>query len=431
MLSGLKQIKNDYDTNVMYDIAKVAGKIQLFVSHHKIDLSTLLIPNDGSLEEAFAGASGTKITIVNDCGFTVWPGISSSPVLNVTGFELANGTSQDFQVPGNWSGSIWGRTGCTFDGSGHGSCVTGDCGGEMECNGRNYTKPVTIAELSVTKDYESYHVSIQNGFNIPMTVEPSPGDLNCQISGCVNDLNRRCPSELKLEGGGGCRSCQGSCANLEYSRLFEWACPRAIYDNAYWCWDADYTVRFCPPSNTFSTVRVDRQMTASSELFSNNGIFRLTIRFYDEPNISTLILFSNNEQMVWAATWSAPLNRTALSIDPNTGNLIITEERRIVFNITDVQAGPNPNVTATLEDNGNFRLINESNKRVLWESFDHPNNILLPGMKLGYDYTTGKNWSLISSISDFSPVQGAFTLSWEPTEQNLVIQRRGQPYWTS
>ncbi|GJX20688.1 G-type lectin S-receptor-like serine/threonine-protein kinase [Tanacetum coccineum] len=135
--------------------------------------------------------------------------------------------------------------------------------------------------------------------------------------------------------------------------------------------------------------------------------------------------------MVWAATWSTPLGRTALSIDPNTGNLIITEERRIVLNITDVQAGPNPNVTATLEDNGNFRLINESNKRVLWESFDHPRNILLPGMKLGYDYTTGKNWSLTSSISDLSPVQGAFTLSWEPTEHNLVIQRRGQPYWTS
>nr|GFA31229.1 transposase, MuDR, MULE transposase domain protein [Tanacetum cinerariifolium] len=49
---GLKQFKNDYDTNVMYDIARVAGKIQLFVSHHQIDLSTVLIPNDGSLEEA-------------------------------------------------------------------------------------------------------------------------------------------------------------------------------------------------------------------------------------------------------------------------------------------------------------------------------------------------------------------------------------------
>ncbi|GJY70954.1 oligopeptide transporter [Tanacetum coccineum] len=56
--SCMKAIKNDYDTNVMYDIAKVAGKLQLFVSHYQIDLSTVLIPNDGSLEESFAG---TKI----------------------------------------------------------------------------------------------------------------------------------------------------------------------------------------------------------------------------------------------------------------------------------------------------------------------------------------------------------------------------------
>ncbi|GJT47700.1 transposase, MuDR, MULE transposase domain protein [Tanacetum coccineum] len=39
-LSGMKAIKNDYDTNVMYDIAKVSGKLQLFVSHYLIDLST-------------------------------------------------------------------------------------------------------------------------------------------------------------------------------------------------------------------------------------------------------------------------------------------------------------------------------------------------------------------------------------------------------
>ncbi|GKC02186.1 hypothetical protein Tco_0993796, partial [Tanacetum coccineum] len=59
----MKAIKNDYDTNVMYDIAKVAGKLQIYVSHHPIDLSTVLIPNDGSLEESFAGiiSEETKI----------------------------------------------------------------------------------------------------------------------------------------------------------------------------------------------------------------------------------------------------------------------------------------------------------------------------------------------------------------------------------
>ncbi|GJV06113.1 hypothetical protein Tco_1343769 [Tanacetum coccineum] len=63
MLSGMKAIKNDYYTNVMYDIAKVAGKLQIFVSHSRIDLSTVLIPNDGSLEEAFVGVISEETKI--------------------------------------------------------------------------------------------------------------------------------------------------------------------------------------------------------------------------------------------------------------------------------------------------------------------------------------------------------------------------------
>ncbi|GJS35886.1 hypothetical protein Tco_0534268 [Tanacetum coccineum] len=52
----MKAIKNDYDTSVMYGIAKVARKLKIFVSHNFIDLSTVLIPNDRSLEESFTEA---------------------------------------------------------------------------------------------------------------------------------------------------------------------------------------------------------------------------------------------------------------------------------------------------------------------------------------------------------------------------------------
>ncbi|GKA95761.1 GDT1-like protein 1, chloroplastic [Tanacetum coccineum] len=55
----------------------------------------------------------------------------------------------------------------------------------------------------------------------------------------------------------------------------------------------------------------------------------------------------------------------------------------MLMRITNVEASLNPNVTATLKDNSNFRLINETNKRVLWESFDHPTDVLLLGIKLG------------------------------------------------
>nr|GEX43142.1 transposase, MuDR, MULE transposase domain protein [Tanacetum cinerariifolium] len=63
-LSGLKAIKNDDDTNVMYDISKVAGKLQIYAARHPIDLSTVLIPNDGSLEKSFAELQA-EVTLAN------------------------------------------------------------------------------------------------------------------------------------------------------------------------------------------------------------------------------------------------------------------------------------------------------------------------------------------------------------------------------
>ncbi|GJV10026.1 G-type lectin S-receptor-like serine/threonine-protein kinase [Tanacetum coccineum] len=346
------------------------------------------------------GASGTTITIVNDCGFSVWPGISSSPFLNITGFELKKDTRHTFEVLGNWTGSIWGRTGCTFNESGHGSCITGDCGGEIECNGRNYTQPVTVAQLTVTTDDVFYDVSILNGFNIPMTVEPSH-DGSCEMTGCVNDLNQRCPSELKLEAGVGCMSCEGSCRQSNYWWLFKWACPKAIFyesDSAtYQCWDTDYTVRFCPPSNTFSTIKLGRQYTGGGNmLVSSNGNFRIGYFGYMGSDINSFAVLSmRNSPYIWAANWkqsSAP-DAATLSIDRNTGNLIVTEGSKI--------------------------------------SFDYPGNVLLPGMKLGYDLKTRKNWTLTSPLTEGVYDPGAFTLSWEPAEERLVIRRRNQPYWTS
>ncbi|RVW64445.1 G-type lectin S-receptor-like serine/threonine-protein kinase CES101 [Vitis vinifera] len=58
------------------------------------------------------------------------------------------------------------------------------------------------------------------------------------------------------------------------------------------------------------------------------------------------------------------------------------------------------NSIATLLDSGNFVVsaLNSdgSVKQTLWESFDDPTDTLLPGMKLGINLKTGKNWSLAS-----------------------------------
>ncbi|KAL1217061.1 Thaumatin-like protein 1 [Cardamine amara subsp. amara] len=64
-------------------------------------------------------------TLVNNCDFTVWPGIlasADSSKLDSTGFELPVGHSRSFPAPPGWSGRFWARTGCNFDDQGHGSC---------------------------------------------------------------------------------------------------------------------------------------------------------------------------------------------------------------------------------------------------------------------------------------------------------------------
>ncbi|KAK8626729.1 hypothetical protein V6N13_134361 [Hibiscus sabdariffa] len=222
------------------------------------------------------GLYGASFTFVNRCDYTVWPGIlanAGSPGLDSTGFELPKGSSRSFQAPTGWSGRFWGRTGCKFDGSGSGTCLTGDCGsGQVECNGLGAAPPVTLAEFTLgTGGQDFYDVSLVDGYNMPMIVEGSGGSGLCASTGCTTDLNRKCPSELRVGHGAACRSaceafgspeycCSGAystpatCKPSVYSEMFKAACPRSYsyaYDDAtstFTCTGADYTVTFCPSS---------------------------------------------------------------------------------------------------------------------------------------------------------------------------------------
>ncbi|KAL6517414.1 Thaumatin-like protein 1 [Orobanche minor] len=215
-------------------------------------------------------ASGAKITFVNNCGYTVWPGIlanAGSPNFDSTGFELSPYSTRAFTAPAGWSGRFWGRTGCIFSESG-GSCRTGDCGsGRVECNGAGAAPPATLADITlVTGGLDFYDLSLVDGYNLPMTVEATGGSGMCGRTGCVMDLNRLCSAELRV--GEGCKSacgafgspeycCSGpfnsptTCRPTVYSQMFKSACPSSYsyaYDDptsTFTCSGADYTVTFC------------------------------------------------------------------------------------------------------------------------------------------------------------------------------------------
>ncbi|CAF1926840.1 unnamed protein product [Brassica oleracea var. botrytis] len=222
--------------------------------------------------------SGTVFTIVNSCSFNVWPGVltGNGAQLNDGGFLLTPGASVDLTAPAGWSGRIWGRTGCNFDGSGAGRCLTGDCGNKLKCAGAGGVPPVTLAEFTIGNGggQDFYDVSLVDGYNVQMGITTRDGSGDCQNVGCVSDLNGSCPNELRVMDGGNVVACKSACAAFnkpeycctgafdkpetcpptDYSRIFKAACPKAYsyaYDDAsstFTCTNANYSVVFCPKS---------------------------------------------------------------------------------------------------------------------------------------------------------------------------------------
>ncbi|KAA8537511.1 hypothetical protein F0562_027119 [Nyssa sinensis] len=250
------------------------------------------------------GISGATFTLINRCDYAVWPGIlanAGSTKLDSTGFELKPGGSRSFHAPPGWSGRFWGRTGCSFDvNTGQGSCATGDCGSnQVECNGAGAAPPATLAEFTIgsgsqTSIQDFYDVSLVDGYNLPMTVEASGGSGACGSTGCVTDLNRQCPAELRVEGGQACKSaceafgspqycCSGAysspatCTPSVYSEMFKTACPRSYsyaYDDAtstFTCLGADYTITFCPPMTSQKSSRDSSSPTTATTTTTTNG----------------------------------------------------------------------------------------------------------------------------------------------------------------
>ncbi|KAK3024440.1 hypothetical protein RJ639_042972 [Escallonia herrerae] len=250
------------------------------------------------------GAYSATFTLVNQCGYTVWPGLLSgagTPPLPTTGFALQPGESNSVPVPPSWSGRLWGRTLCSTDATGRFTCVTGDCGsGTTECSGAGGVPPVTLAEFTLNGagGMDFYDVSLVDGYNLPMLLAPRGGTGgNCTVTGCAAQINGGCPSELRVnrDGGGGevvaCKSaclalgdprfcCSGAyatpamCKPTSFSEYFKSSCPRAYsyaYDDGtstFTCASADYVVTFCP---TPTSSQKQGQLSASVSLVTNGS----------------------------------------------------------------------------------------------------------------------------------------------------------------
>ncbi|CAH2038269.1 unnamed protein product, partial [Thlaspi arvense] len=198
-----------------------------------------------------------------------------------------------------------------------------------------------------------------------------------------------------------------------------------------------FSLRLCFGEDriTFSTPIKD-----SETLLCKSGIFRFG--FFTPVNSTARLRYVGIwydkvpiQTVVWVANKDTPINDTfgVISISDD-GNLVVTDGRKRLLWSTNVTVPVAPNATwVQLMDTGNLRLENKRNKgEILWESFKHPYNSMLPRMNLRTDRRTGENLGLTSWKSYVDPSAGNYTVGLASFPfPELLVWKNNVPKWRS
>lgn len=111
------------------------------------------------------------------------------------------------------------------------------------------------------------------------------------------------------------------------------------------------------------------------------------------------------------------------------GNIVISQN-----SMKNIVLSSNPSTTSNnpilqLLSTGNLVVkdigSDDISNNYIWQSFDYPCDTLIPGMKLGWDLTTGQNWFLTSWKSLQDPSAGLYTYKLDIKGLPQVHLRRG------
>ncbi|XP_050288914.1 G-type lectin S-receptor-like serine/threonine-protein kinase At1g11330 isoform X3 [Quercus robur] len=171
-------------------------------------------------------------------------------------------------------------------------------------------------------------------------------------------------------------------------------------------------------------------------IISNGSAFRLG--FFSPVNstnrylgiwynkISVVTYFS----VVWVANRERPLKDSSgvLTIYED-GNLVVLNGQAEILWSSNVSNSV-PNSSATLLDSGNLVLQGDTTGAIVWESFQHPCDTILPRMKLSNNLRTNQKIQLTSWKSPSDPSTGRFSAGINP--QNIpqgFVWKDNHPYW--
>ncbi|KAF3649527.1 putative G-type lectin S-receptor-like serine/threonine-protein kinase-like [Capsicum annuum] len=189
----------------------------------------------------------------------------------------------------------------------------------------------------------------------------------------------------------------------------------------------------------WDTISANESVSSGQTIISSGGNFELGFfRPGDSSSYYIGIWFKKlyPQTVVWVANRDKPLDSADANLIIGQGNLVLLD--RLQNTIWSALAGninQNISVTAVLRDDGNLMLSDVSNAStplLLWQSFDYPTHIILPGAKLGYDKRTQRKQALVSWKNLIDPAPGLYSLEMDPKHAQFVIKwNRTTEYWAS
>nr|TKW06789.1 hypothetical protein SEVIR_7G263500v2 [Setaria viridis] len=165
-------------------------------------------------------------------------------------------------------------------------------------------------------------------------------------------------------------------------------------------------------SIALDTLNNGGNITDGETLVSAGGSF--TLGFFSPTGVPTKrylgIWFTASpaDVVCWLANRDTPLNNTSGVLVVTTGGSLRlldgSGHATWSSNTTDSSA----TAVAQLLESGNLVVREQSSGSILWQSFDHPSNTLLAGMRFGKKPQTGEEWSLTSWRALNDPATGDY-----------------------
>ena len=182
-------------------------------------------------------------------------------------------------------------------------------------------------------------------------------------------------------------------------------------------------------SSEINTITRFESLPDGRTLVSQHGTFELG---FFSPGSSTNryvgIWFKHIpvRTVVWVANPDHPIkgNSSRLSISKE-GNLVVLTNNGTVHWSTNLTT-KGFSAVAKLLDSGNLVLTDERDKSFesyLWQSFDHPTDTLLPGLKIRWNQTSGLHPPLTAWKNWDSPSSASFTYGVKPGYLPEMVMR--------